>query len=94
MGVPVVTLAGDRHAGRVGVSLLTRLGLQELIAGDEDDYISISKELAGNPDRLSMLRETMRVRIRKSNLCDAGLFAKSMEAAYREMWEKWCSISA
>ena len=46
MGVPVVTLAGTLHAGRVGVSLLSLLGLDELIADDTDDFLRVIGMLA------------------------------------------------
>ena len=49
MGVPVVTLRGDRHAGRVGASLLTQLGLTDLIAGSIEEYVEIAVALAGDP---------------------------------------------
>jgi predicted O-linked N-acetylglucosamine transferase (SPINDLY family) len=91
MGVPVITLAGRLHAGRVGVSLLTRVGLPELIAGNEDDYIQRAVELANAPDRLQTLRATLRQRLRASSLCDGPGFARDVEAAYREMWRRWCS---
>ena len=45
MGVPVVTLAGQRHAARVGVSLLTNLGLGELIADTPEQYLQIAQAL-------------------------------------------------
>ncbi len=60
MGVPVVTLAGNRHAGRVGVSLLTNIGVPELIAKDETDYIRIATTLAQDPARLAAYRATLR----------------------------------
>src|SRR6267142_1772918 len=46
MGVPVVTLAGDRHAGRVGASLLTRVGLEDMIAHTADGYLATAVALA------------------------------------------------
>ena len=52
MGVPVVTLRGDRHAGRVGASLLTQIGLTDLIANSVEEYVEIAAALARNPARL------------------------------------------
>ena len=52
MGVPVVTLRGDRHAGRVGASLLSQIGLTDWIAGSVEEYVQIAAALAGNPQRL------------------------------------------
>src|SRR3546814_5254225 len=44
MGVPVVALAGERHAGRVGLSLLASAGLREMIAGGPDQYVAIDRK--------------------------------------------------
>lgn len=90
MGVPVVTLAGDRHASRVGVSLLTNMGLSEMIAHSEDEYVRIALGLAEDLPRLAELRRTLRARMRASPLMDGPRFAAHAEAAYREMWRRWC----
>ena len=55
MGVPVIALSGNTHASRVGLSLLTNLGLQELVAGTFEEYISIAAGLAGGLERLREL---------------------------------------
>ncbi|NOY17294.1 MAG: tetratricopeptide repeat protein [Gammaproteobacteria bacterium] len=90
MGVPVVTLAGQTHSGRVGVSLLSTIGLTEFIAKDMHDYIDIAIRLASDVERLSRLRHEMRDRVSASSLCDAAAFANHVENAYREMWRNWC----
>jgi predicted O-linked N-acetylglucosamine transferase (SPINDLY family) len=93
MGVPVVTLRGDRHAGRVGASLLTQVGLTDMIAGSVEDYVAIAAGLAGDPARLSDLRRSLRPRLAASDLCNTGAFARKIEAAYRTMWRQWCAAS-
>jgi protein O-GlcNAc transferase len=90
MGVPVVTLAGNRHAGRVGVSLLNQVCLPELIANSTEQYRKIAAELAGNLDRLAVLKFSLRERVANSPLCDGKTFTRQLEQAYREMWERWC----
>lgn len=90
MGVPVITLAGDRHAGRVGVSLLHGIGLDELIAGSLDDYRRVANELSGDRGRLAAYRSALRTRMRNAPLTDAAGFARDIETAYRDMWRKWC----
>jgi protein O-GlcNAc transferase len=92
MGVPVVTLAGSTHVSRVGVSLLTTVGLPEMIAQSAEEYISIAAGLAGDLPRLAELRRTLRARMRASPLMDAPRFARDIEAAYREMWRNWCAV--
>ncbi|MGA3065660.1 MAG: tetratricopeptide repeat protein [Tepidisphaeraceae bacterium] len=89
MGVPVVTLAGKMHAGRVGVSLLSCVGLPRLIAKDRSDYVRIAAELAGDLPGLGELREGLRQRVDQSPLTDAGSFARDMEAAFRGMWREY-----
>jgi predicted O-linked N-acetylglucosamine transferase (SPINDLY family) len=93
MGVPVVTLAGDTHAGRIGVSLLTAIGLPELIAPSPDQYVQIATDLANDPTRLSHLRQTMRPRVINSPLQDPLTLTRALEAAYRQMWHDWCISS-
>ena len=91
MGVPVITLAGNTHCSRVGVSLLTHLGLPELIATSEDHYRQLAATLAADLPRLTHLRHTLRERMQQSPLMAAARFARAIEAAYREMWHQWCA---
>ena len=85
MGVPVVSMAGSRHAARVGASLLAQMGLDGLVAHDEEGYLAIAAGLAGNPARLETMRRGMRARMAASPLCDNADFARRIEEAYREM---------
>jgi len=90
MGVPVVTLAGDHHVSRVGLSLLTQVGLGELVARSEEEYVETAVMLARDLDRLTALREGLRERMTESSLCDAERFTREFEEALRGMWRKWC----
>ncbi len=85
MGVPVVTLGGDHHAGRVGASLLTRVGLTELIAETSDAYVDTAVALAGATDRLASLRSGVRQRMADSTLCDPETITRDVEVAYRRL---------
>jgi len=93
MGVPVVTLAGRTHVSRVAVSLLNNVGLSELVAESEDEYVRIAVELAGNAERLSSYRANLRDQMRESRLLDGPSFAREIEAAFREMWISWLASS-
>ena len=93
MGVPVITLRGHRHAGRVGASLLTQIGLTDLIAHSIEEYVEIAVALAGDSGRLDDLRRALRPRMAASTMCDEGAFACKMEAAFRSMWHYWCAAS-
>jgi len=85
MGVPVVTLAGQRFVGRVGASVLSALNLEELVASDEEDYVAKAVALAEDKIRLSGLRRTLRQRLAASPLCDAPGYTRSVETALRGM---------
>lgn len=93
MGVPTVTLAGDRHAARVGVSLLTAAGMPELIARSPDEYVELARRLASDPAGLAGLRREIRPRLLGSPLCDGPGYARRLEEAYRAMWRRWCAAS-
>lgn len=91
MGVPVVSLSGERPVSRAGLSQLSNLGLRELIAFSEDEYVEIAMRLAHDIPRLDELRRTLRSRMEGSVLMDAPRFAHGIEAAYRAMWQQWCA---
>jgi len=91
MGVPVVTLAGETFAARHSVSHLSNAGLPELIARDADDYVAIAARLAADLDRLADLRASLRSRLAASPVCDGARYTRGLEAAFREMWRRWCA---
>jgi predicted O-linked N-acetylglucosamine transferase (SPINDLY family) len=93
MGVPVLTLAGRMSFGRYGVSFLSFLGLEDLIATSPAAYVAKAVALAGQPDHLAALRSSLRPRMAASPVCDARAHAQSMERAYRLMWRRWCRSS-
>ena len=81
MGVPVITLCGDRHAARVGVSLLTAAGHPEWVTQTEDEYVRTAAALIGDAARLAALRTGLRDDLRRSPLLDhAGQAARFGEA--------------
>ncbi|HEX4053668.1 MAG TPA: tetratricopeptide repeat protein [Tepidisphaeraceae bacterium] len=90
MGVPVVTLAGQAAAGRAGLSILSNAGLGELAAQTPDQFVQIAAQLASDIPRRTELRSTLRGRLAASPLMDYPRFARAMEAAYRQMWRRWC----
>jgi protein O-GlcNAc transferase len=84
-------LPGEMPASRAGLSLLSSVGLGELAASSEEDYVRMAVELAGNLPRLADLRATLRARMQASPLMDAPRFARNVESAYRSMWQAWCN---
>jgi predicted O-linked N-acetylglucosamine transferase (SPINDLY family) len=91
MGVPVVTLAGRTGVSRMGLSMLSNLGLEQLVARSSEQYVRIATGLAGDVARLRQLRSTLRQRMLDSPLTDAPRFAQDVESAYRQMWRRWCA---
>jgi predicted O-linked N-acetylglucosamine transferase (SPINDLY family) len=81
MGVPVLSLMGRRHAGRVGASLLTTVGLTDWLVDTTEAYVSAARHHAGDFAALGQLRASLRGQVQASMLCDAHAFARRFEAA-------------
>ena len=88
MGVPVVTLAGDRHASRVGASILSTLRLADWVADSEDEYVNIATRLAADLQALDTLRKSLRLQLSRSPLTDGARFTAHLEQAYLQMWQE------
>lgn len=89
MGVPAVTLASSRPVGRIGASLMSNLGLPNWVAQDDEEYEEKAVSFACDVSALSELRSTMRQRMQDSPVMDEDSFARDVEKAYQEMWQKW-----
>lgn len=85
MGVPVISLAGPSHVSRVGTSILTNVGVPELIATSPDEYVTHAVELAHDRGRIDAYRNTLRTKIQSSALMDASSFVVDLETAFKEM---------
>lgn len=92
MGVPVVTIEGDRHASRVGCSILRALGLEELIAPSVEELVPLVRRLVGDRARLSAARGGLRERLTASVLCDAAGFAAKFAGVLRDAWHRRCGV--
>jgi predicted O-linked N-acetylglucosamine transferase (SPINDLY family) len=91
MGVPVVCLAGRTAVSRGGLTIMTNIGLPELVANSPDEYVAIAVRLAGDLPRLALLRSTLRQRLESSPMMDTRRFARHIELAYRTIWRRWCA---
>ena len=91
MGVPVVSLIGDRHPARVGLSLLTAIGHAEWATENEEAYIEKAISLAQDRTLRNQLRESLRAKMAASILCDHIGQAKRFENALRQIWTEWCA---
>jgi protein O-GlcNAc transferase len=94
MGVPVVTLRGDRHMSRVGASLLNAVGHAEWIGNSADEYVRIAVSLAGNRADLATVRGGLRTRMGESALGQHTAQAKRFGEAIRACWRAWCEKTA
>jgi protein O-GlcNAc transferase len=90
MSVPVISLAGGHSVARSGVSLLTTVGLPDLIAQSPEQYVSLATALARDVPRLSALRRALREQMRQSPLMDEPRFVHDIEGLYLQMWTSWC----
>ena len=82
MGVPVISLYGDRHGTRFGYSILKNIGLDELAVNSYDDYIKIAVALASDKELLKILRKNLRGMMKKSPLMDSKIYIRDVEEAF------------
>ena len=85
MGVPVVALRGERHAARVGASLLSAAGRPQWIAETPQDYVEIARSLAGARPPRADVKDALSA----SRLMDAGRHVSKLENAYRNIWKRY-----
>jgi len=90
MGVPVITLSGDRFAGHMGETILKNLDLYACVADSPADYLEKAVALAADLPRLAELRGRLRERLLNSPLCDGPAFTRDLETLYRKLWMNWC----
>jgi len=92
MGLPILTLPGRTHASRVTASLLHRVGLDEWVAKDEEDFLRIGAMAAQNVAMLKELRIQLPKRFLESPLSNGPLMAADLEQAYRSIWTDYCAL--
>ena len=90
MGVPVLTLKGDRYVAHQGESMLHALGLTEWIAPDRDDYVRMALSFAADRPAMTDLRSRLRAQAAASPLFDAQRYARNLQACWRGMWVELC----
>jgi predicted O-linked N-acetylglucosamine transferase (SPINDLY family) len=89
MGVPVVSLLGRHFVDRVAASMVSHAGYPDFVAEDRADYVALAQILAGDLDRLAELRTSIRDHLHASPLCDGPGYARTVESAFRDMWQTW-----
>jgi protein O-GlcNAc transferase len=91
MGVPVVSLSGATHASRMGRSILSAVGLPELVGETPEQFVATAVALVRDRSKLAALRAGLRERMRASPLMDGRAFTGALEMAYRAAWRRWCT---
>lgn len=87
MGVPVLSMRGDRFISLTAASIAHNAGLQDWVAADEDDYVAKAVAFTSNFEHLAALRADLRQQVLASPLFDAPRFARNFEDALWEMWQ-------
>jgi protein O-GlcNAc transferase len=91
MGVPTITVLGDRISGRTSATILAAVGLQDWIAATPDHYVALAQAHAADVKGLAALRPALRERLAASVICDHAAYCRTVEAAYRTIWRRWCA---
>jgi predicted O-linked N-acetylglucosamine transferase (SPINDLY family) len=90
MGVPIIALKGHNLVSHIGESLLSAVGLEELIGNTTEEYIEKAVGLAGNISKLSTIRNGLRDTLTAAPIANPPLFTRGLEAAFRNIWKQWC----
>jgi protein O-GlcNAc transferase len=90
MGCPTVSLSGEIYAHRYGGSVLRNVGLHDLVANNDEAYVTIATSLAADVQRLSGIRFGLRDSMSSSIITDGARFTRNLERAYRQIWREWC----
>ncbi|HSY29822.1 MAG TPA: tetratricopeptide repeat protein, partial [Burkholderiaceae bacterium] len=91
LGVPVLTLVGNRFLSRAGLSVLSAARLPEFAAATREAYLNTAAALASDLPRLANIRSTMRDHLMASPLLDVKRFTRNLEDIYRNAWITWCN---
>jgi protein O-GlcNAc transferase len=91
MGVPTVTMQGEIFAARHSASHMSNAGLPDWVVGSLPDYVEMAVARASDLAALAGLRAGLREQVRRSPLCDAPRFGRSLGAALRHAWRAWCA---
>jgi predicted O-linked N-acetylglucosamine transferase (SPINDLY family)/predicted SAM-dependent methyltransferase len=89
-GVPLLAVSGDRFSNRISTTMLTSIGMADMVVDDLDAYVARAIHLATHPDELAALAERLKRNRETTVLFDVPRFARHLEAAYAEMWQRHC----
>lgn len=89
VGLPILTLIGKSFQGRVTASLLTAVGVPELITKNSKEYEDLAVELATHKNKIKQIRDKLNNNISIKPLFNTKLYAKNLEKAYKKMYENY-----
>jgi len=90
MGVPVISLYGERQSGRMVSSILAAANLPGIIAADANEFVRIAVRMAQDTGELATLRRGMRSRLAGSALCNGPGYIDNLQKQFRTLWREWC----
>lgn len=91
MGVPVITLFGNRPIARQTSGFLKTIELDGFTAKSEKEYVELAVNWSRSIDKLSEIRSSLRNKMNQSLLCNGKEFTYNIESTYRKIWQEWCS---
>ena len=91
MGVPVITLKGNRYLNHFGESINANLNMDDWIAENSKEYILKAIKFSADIDQLSKIRKNLRQEALQSPVFDAPRFAQHFSEILWKMWEKFVS---
>jgi predicted O-linked N-acetylglucosamine transferase (SPINDLY family) len=86
-GLPVITRTGESFASRVAASLLNSIGLNELVASNQNEYENIAVDLANNVKKLLFIKNKLNNNLKTTSLFDTQKFTNNIEEAYKNVYE-------
>jgi len=89
MGVPLIALEGKTTVARLGAGFLQSIGLTELVAKDEAEYVRIACQLAADTNRLASYRTTLRAKLLEEPEADPTALTRELEQFLFSAWNKW-----
>lgn len=90
MGVPVLTLRGETRASCQSAGILGSAKMTEWVTATPDEFVVQALQWAGNVAGLAEVRDGMRARLMESPLCASRDLVRGVQAAMRQMWQRWC----
>ena len=87
-GLPLITKLGRGFPARVAASLLNAVGMPELVTTSDEEYFQLARALAENPAKRAAIKEKLARNRLVEPLFDTGMFARHLEQAYRQAFER------